>query len=61
MVLRRVTGTTKDSFQGKLWPNWEGPYKITTWHRKGTYHLKSLDRQKLHHSWNMEHLKKYYQ
>ena len=61
LVLRKVIGTKKDTSQGKLGPNWEEPYKITAWHKKGTYHLETLDGQKLHHPWNMEHLKKYYQ
>ena len=61
LVLRKVMGTTKDPTQGKLGPNWEGPYRITSWQRKDTYHLETLDGQKLHHSWNTEHLRKYYQ
>ena len=60
LVLRKVTGATRDSSQGKLGPNWEEPYRITSWQMKGTYHLKTIDGQKLHHSWNTEHLKKYY-
>ena len=61
LVLRKVTGATRDPSEGKLGPNWEGPYRITLWQRKGTYHLETLDGQKLHHPWNTEHLKKYYQ
>ena len=61
LILRKVTGATKDPSQRKLGLNWEGPYRITSWQRKGTYHLETLDRQKLHHPWNTEHLKKYYQ
>ena len=49
LILRKVMNATKDSSQGKLGPNWKGPYKTASWHRKGTYHLKTLDRQKLHH------------
>jgi len=30
LVLRKVTGATRDPCQGKLGPNWEGPYKITS-------------------------------
>ena len=60
LVLRKVMGSTKDTSQGKLGPNWEGPYRVASWHRKGTYHLETLDGQKLHHPWNTEHLKKYY-
>ena len=54
-------GSTKDTSQGKLRLNWEGPYRVVSWHKKGTYHLKTLDEQKLHHPWNTEHLKEYYQ
>ena len=61
LVLRKVTDVTRDLAQGKLGPNWEGSYKITTYQRKGTYHLETLDGQKLHHLWNTEHLRKYYQ
>uniref|UniRef100_A0A2N9EKU0 Uncharacterized protein n=1 Tax=Fagus sylvatica TaxID=28930 RepID=A0A2N9EKU0_FAGSY len=38
-VLRKVTQATKDPSQGKLGPNWEGPYKIIQYYRRGTYHL----------------------
>ena len=49
LVLRKVMGATKDSSQGKLGPNWEGPYRIASWQRKDTYHLETLDGQKLQH------------
>ena len=61
LVLRKVMGATRDPSQGKLGPNWEGPYRIVSWQRKGTYHLETLDGQKLQHPWNTEHLRKYYQ
>ena len=61
LVLRKVIGTTKDPSQGKLGPNWERPYRIASWQRKGTYHLETLDGRKLQHPWNMENLRKYYQ
>ena len=28
LVLRKVMDATRDSSQGKLGPNWEGPYRI---------------------------------
>jgi hypothetical protein len=37
-VLRKVTQATKDPSQGKLGPNWEGPYKVIQYYRKDTYH-----------------------
>ena len=61
LVLRKVMDATKDPSQGKLGPNWEGTYRITSWQRKGTYHLETLDGRKLQHPWNTEHLRKYYQ
>ena len=57
LVLRKVTRATRE---GKLGPNWEGPYKIIDCHRKGTYYLENLNDQRLHHPWNTEHLRKYY-
>jgi len=56
LVLRKVMGAARDPTHGKLGPNWEGPYRITSWQRKGTYHLEALDGRKLHHPWNGEHL-----
>ena len=47
LVLRKVMDAAKDPTQGKLGPNWEGPYRITSWRRKGTYHLETMDRRKL--------------
>ena len=31
LVLRKVMGAAKDPSQEKLKPNWEGPYRITSW------------------------------
>ena len=61
LVLQKVMGATRDPSQGKLGPNWERPYGITSWQRKSTYHLETLDGRKLKHPWNTEHLRKYYQ
>ena len=61
LVLWKVMGDAKNPSQGKLRPNWEGPYRITSWQRKGTYHLETMKGWKLQHPWNTEHLRKYYQ
>ena len=61
LILRKVMGAARDPTQGKLDPNWEGPYQVTSWQRKDTYHLETMDGRKLHHPWNAEHLRKYYQ
>uniref|UniRef100_A0A2N9FPJ6 Reverse transcriptase domain-containing protein n=1 Tax=Fagus sylvatica TaxID=28930 RepID=A0A2N9FPJ6_FAGSY len=59
-MARKVTQATKDPSQGKLGPNWEGPYKVIQCYRRGTYHLEDCHSKKLPHPWNTEHLKKYY-
>ncbi|XP_050257778.1 uncharacterized protein LOC126702949 [Quercus robur] len=61
LILRKVMGVARDPTQGKLGRNWDEPYRITSWHKKDTYHLETLDGQKLYHPWNTEHLRKYYQ
>ena len=60
LVLRKVMGATRDPSQRKLGPNCEGPYRILSWQRKGTYHLETLDGRKLQHPRNTKHLQKYY-
>ena len=60
LVFRKVTTATKVFTHGKLGPNWECLYRIIDCNRKGTYHLETLDGQRLHHPWNIELLKKYY-
>ena len=49
LILRKVMSAIRDLTQGKLGPNWKGPYRIVSWQRRGTYHLETLDGQKLHH------------
>ena len=60
LVLRKVSIATKDLNQGKLGPTWEGPYRVVHYSRRGSYHLETLDGQKLPRLWNIENLKKYY-
>ena len=43
LVLRKVVGTTKNPASGKLGPNWEGPYRITSVAGIGAYFLEDLD------------------
>ena len=60
LVLWKVTLATKNPSEGKLGPNWEGPYKVIEMRRPGTYHLEDMDGRQLPHPWNAEHLRKYY-
>nr|XP_023887690.1 uncharacterized protein LOC111999808 [Quercus suber] len=43
LVLRKVLGTIKKPTWGKLGPNWEGPYCITSVAEIGAYYLEDLD------------------
>ena len=43
LVLRKVVGAAKDPSWGKLEPNWEGPFQITSVAGIGAYYLEDLD------------------
>ena len=43
LVLRKVLGTMKNPAWGKLGPNWEGPYRITSLVGIGAYFLEDMD------------------
>ena len=60
LVLRKVLGNTKNPAWGKLGPNWEGPYHITSMVEIGAYHLEYLDGKTVLHHWNVNNLKRYY-
>ena len=60
LVLRKVLGTTKNPAWGKLGPNWEGPYRITSVAEIGAYYLEDLDEKAVFHPWNVNNLKRYY-
>ena len=60
LVLRRVVGTAKNLAWGKLGPNWEGPYRITSKASIEAYFLEDLDEHVVPRSWNVNNLKRYY-
>ena len=60
LVLRKVVGNTKNPAWGKLRPNWEGPYRITSVAGVGAYYLEDLDERAVLHPWNVNNLKRYY-
>ena len=60
LVLRKVLGTAKNLAWGKLWPNWEGPYHITSVARMGAYYLEDLDENIGPRPWNVNNLRRYY-
>lgn len=61
MVLRRVFQNTVELNSGKLGQSWEGPYIVTNIVRPGFYELKNTEGAKVIRSWNIKHLKKFYQ
>ena len=60
LVLRKIVGVTKNPAWGKLGPNWEGPYRITSKVGIGAYFLEDLDELVIPHPWNVNNLKRYY-
>ena len=60
LVLRKVVGAARNPSWGKLGPNWEGPYRITSVAGIGTYYLEDLDEKVVPHPWNVNNLKRYY-
>ena len=60
LVLRKALGTTKNPAWRKLWPNWEGPYRITSVAGIGAYYLEDLDEKIVLRPWNVNNLKSYY-
>ena len=60
LVLRKVLGTAKNPTWGKLEPNWEGPYRITSVAGIGSYFLEDPDEHVIPRPWNVNNQKMYY-
>nr|XP_009780373.1 PREDICTED: uncharacterized protein LOC104229426 [Nicotiana sylvestris] len=60
LVLRKVMLHTKNTNDGKLGPNWEGPYRVAGITGKGSYKLEFGNGVQLPNNWNVAHLKRYY-
>ena len=60
LVLRKVLGTTKNPAWGKLGPNWEGSYHITSVAGIRAYFLDDLDEKAIPRPWNVNNLRRYY-
>nr|XP_017250755.1 PREDICTED: uncharacterized protein LOC108221384 [Daucus carota subsp. sativus] len=60
MVLRDLA-TSMPTKQGKLMPNWEGPYTVVEIVRPGTYKLAASDGSPIKNTWHASQLRKYYQ
>ena len=59
LMLRKVVGVAKNPAWGKLGPNWEGPYRITSQIGIGAYFLEDLDEHVISCPWNVNNLKRY--
>lgn len=57
MVLKRMANTNT---VGKLESKWDRPYIITRMTRAGLYHLTTVDRDPVSHTWNAKSLRKFY-
>ena len=60
LMLRKVMGAAKDPTWGKLGPNWEGPFQITSVAEIDAYYLEDLDEKAVPRPWNVNNLKRYY-
>ena len=61
LVLKKLLPARKDPTHGKLGPNWEGLYIMSRVVQPGNYELQTEEGKILPHSWNAEHLKRFYQ
>ena len=60
LVLKKLLLARKDPSHGKLGPNWVGPYIVKRMIRHGNYEPQIEEGKNLQHSWNTDHLKRYY-
>ena len=60
LVLRKVMGMAKSHAWGKLGPNWEEPYRITSVVGIGSYYMEDLDENAIPRPWNVNNLQRYY-
>ena len=60
LVMRKILGSAKNPSWGKLGPNWEGPYRITSVAGIGAYYLEDLDEKIIPLPWNVNNLRRYY-
>ncbi|XP_074328034.1 uncharacterized protein LOC141665947 [Apium graveolens] len=60
-LVLRDTEASKPTNQGKLQPNWEGPYIVKEVLRPGTYKLNYLSGIEVPNTWHGARLRKFYQ
>ena len=61
LVLKKLLLAKKNPAHGKVGPNWEGPYIVSRVVKPSNYELQTEEGKILHHAWNAEKLKRFYQ
>ena len=61
LVLKKLLPARKNLAHGKLGSSWEGPFIVTRVIRPDNYELQTEEGKNLPHTWNAEHLKRFYQ
>ena len=61
LVLKKFLPARKNLTYGKLGPNWEGPYVVSRIVQPDNYELQTEEGKILPHSWNAEHIRRFYQ
>jgi len=59
-VLRKVLSSVNMPSDGKLGPNWVGPFKLTRDDLQGAYYLETMKRGKIPKAWNVTNIRKLY-
>ncbi|KAJ8619484.1 hypothetical protein MRB53_028013 [Persea americana] len=60
LVLKKILPGDRDPNEGKLAPNWQGPFRITSTAGRSAYRLEDMEGKALPRPWNATHLKKFY-
>lgn len=61
LTLRRLEDIGKRVSVGKLALTWEGPFRVTKVIKLGVYKIEDLQENSESYSWNIQHLKMYFQ
>uniref|UniRef100_A0A151UEI5 Mononegavirus-type SAM-dependent 2'-O-MTase domain-containing protein n=1 Tax=Cajanus cajan TaxID=3821 RepID=A0A151UEI5_CAJCA len=60
LVWRATGSARRNSSEGKLSANWDGPFRIRHVLNNGAYKLEELSGKVIPRTWNSTHLKTYY-
>jgi len=60
LVLRKMEAIGKGASEGKLTPNWEGPFIIFEEVRPGTFWLQTLQGMEIPRAWHSQNLRRYF-